>query len=137
MTPQRILAIWAGGAALLALLSSALGAAVALPPPGWRNLPWPVQARLVYPARVAPWLCAFGICAMLTPVCALYLGSMGLFAIPTTWIVAADTGAIFATILVAVASAWFVSPRRTPLTRWLAGSVTRLLVGFPNLLIMT
>jgi hypothetical protein len=135
MTPQVALISWAVVAVIIATISSLIGAAIVLPPRGWQALPWPQRARLAQAARVAPALTVFIVNMIVTWVGILYFSIIGWR--PTVAELFLSTlPSILALVGVAMFVAWVVSPRRSPLSHWLAGCMSAVLFGYPNTVVV-
>src|SRR5947207_1940274 len=109
MTGPQSVAMWAFAALTISAASAAAGAAVTLPPAGWRNLPWPEQARLASPARLAPVINVFVLAHLTMLVGAIFFAMAGTMP-PVTLFAAAEGVGVSGAIAIAMASAWLMSP---------------------------
>src|SRR4051812_42908493 len=132
MSTPTALTLLAVACAFIGVASALAGALVTLPPRGWRALPWPLQARLAHPARIAPVVNAFAIPMLLAPVIGLYIGATGVAPTARWWGVATVFLGIAAAAAVAAMMAWLVSPRPSPIGRWLLGCLSALMFRWFN-----
>jgi hypothetical protein len=130
--PAVLVAVFATLA--IATLSTIAGALVVLPPPKKEVLPWWERARRTFPARLAPVISAFVVGQITIPIVGIYFGILG-FRPPVATFVTIALIPFIGTTTVAMFMACIAAPRHKPIWYWFAGSISALLMRFPNTLI--
>jgi len=128
--------IWTIAMFAITAISAIVGALVVLPPKGWRKLPWPEQARLLYPPFIAPVITCFVLLFIITWSSMVFF-SFSPFRPPLRMLLLSVALALLGAVFVAMSLIWLLSPRRPGLIYWLAGCISCVLFGYPNTLVVT
>jgi Zn-dependent protease with chaperone function len=134
MTLQSAQLFTVAGLFTVATISAIVGAVVVLPPSRGLQIPWWERARRSSPSRIAPVISIFLIQQIIVQAAALSFVIVGRPVVPEQ-LLQTTIPPLLGPIGVAIWMNWKASPRRRPISHWLAGCANAILLRFPKIVI--